>query len=441
MMMIMQTLRRQSLGFVLALWATALPAAIPDSQRGKIDELTGAKGSYTAGEDVYRVAFPRTDVKVAVDGRSIHPFLGLTSWAAFTPDGQGGLMVMGDLVLFEDEVNPVMSAALDNGLEVTALHNHFFFDNPRVMFMHIGGHGAVDKLASAVRRALDQVKEIRTARPRPGSAFAGPAIPEANSITASAIDNILGVKGQVNAGMYKAVIGRTASMHGQTVGNQMGVNTWAAFGGTDESAFVDGDFAMLKSELQPVLKSLRRAGIQIVAIHNHMTHEEPQYVFLHYWGKGTAVTLARGLRSALDTQTPKQTAQVVFVCEHGAARSVIAAAYFNKLAAERGLSVRATATGTAPDADFNAATVAGLAADGLPALQGKPRILDAAEARSAQRLVTLGVTLPASLDSIPRLEWNDSPPVSTNYRGARDYIRGQVETLIRELSAPTRTPH
>ncbi|MFN0171355.1 MAG: DUF1259 domain-containing protein [Bryobacteraceae bacterium] len=282
--------------------ATPLSAAISEAQRTAIDKATGAKGSYTADEDVYRVTFPRTDVKVAVEGRSMHPFLGLTSWAAFTPDAHGGLMVMGDLVLFEDEVNPVMSAALDNGLEVTALHNHFFFDSPRVMFMHIGGSGTAESLASAVRRAMDKVKDIRSANPQVGARFPGPAIPEANSITAAAIDGILGVKGQVNSGMYKAVIGRKASMHGKAVGNQMGVNTWAAFAGSDDAAFVDGDFAMLKSEVQPVLKALRKAGINIVAIHNHMTHEEPQYIFLHYWGKGAAAGLAKGLRSALDTQ-------------------------------------------------------------------------------------------------------------------------------------------
>lgn len=291
--------------FLAAVWFAGtgqLPAAISEEQRSAIDRGTGAKGSYTAEEDVYRVTFPRTDVKVAVEGRSMHPFLGLTSWAAFTPDAHGGLMAMGDLVLFEDEVNPVMSAALDNGLEVTALHNHFFFDSPRVMFMHIGGSGAAEKLAAAVGRAMAKVKEIRTANAQPGARFAGAAIPETNSITAGTIDGILGVKGQVNAGMYKAAIGRQATMHGKTVGNQMGVNTWAAFAGTDEAAFVDGDFAMLKGEVQAVLKALRRAGINIVAIHNHMTHEEPQYVFLHYWGKGPAAVLAKGLKSALAEQ-------------------------------------------------------------------------------------------------------------------------------------------
>ncbi len=288
---------------LFVLLSLPLAGAISEAERLKIDQATGAKGSYTAEEDVYRVTFPRSDVKVAVEGRSMHPFLGLTSWAAFTPGRHHGeMMVMGDLVLFEDEVNPVMSAALDNGLEVTALHNHFFFDSPRVMFMHIGGSGTAERLGVAVRRAMDKVKEIRTAAAQPGAKFSGPVVPETNSISGGAIDSILGVKGQMNAGMYKAAIGRKASMHGKSVGNQMGVNTWAAFAGTDEAAFVDGDFAMLRDEVQPVLKALRKAGINIVAIHNHMTHEEPQYIFLHYWGKDRASALAKGLKSALDTQ-------------------------------------------------------------------------------------------------------------------------------------------
>lgn len=287
---------------VLACLALPLIGAIPEEARRTIDTATGAKGAYTQGEDVYRVTFPRTDVKVKVEGRPMHPFLGLTSWAAFTPAAHGEFMVMGDLVLFEDEVNPAMSAALENGLEVTALHNHFFYEEPRVMFMHIGGHGGAEKLARAVRKTLDTVADIRRASAQPARSFGGREASETNSITAAALDEILGVKGQANAGMYKMAIGRQADMHGKKVGNQMGVNTWAAFAGSDQAAVVDGDFAMTASELQGVLKALRRAGINIVAIHNHMTHEQPAYVFLHYWGKGPASDLAKALRAALDTQ-------------------------------------------------------------------------------------------------------------------------------------------
>jgi hypothetical protein len=279
-----------------------LPGSVSETQRAAIDQMTGAKGVYTEAEDTYKVTFPRTDVKVTVEGRPMAPFLGFSSWAAFT-SSHGGLMVMGDVVLLEDEVNPAMSAALDAGLEVTALHNHFFYESPRVMYMHIGGNGTAERLAGAVRKVLDTVRSLRAAAPAPAVRFAGDPVPETNAISAAAIDAILGVKGESNNGMYKATIGRTASMHGSKVGKQMGVNTWAAFAGTDENALVDGDFAMTKDELQNVLKALRKAGIQIVAIHNHMTHEDPQYVFLHYWGKGPAATLAKALRSALDTQS------------------------------------------------------------------------------------------------------------------------------------------
>lgn len=287
---------------ILLAFPALLSASLSEAQKAGIDEATGAKGVYTEAEDTYKVTFPRIDIKVSVEGRTMAPFLGFSSWAAFTPSAHAGVMVMGDIVLLEDEVNPAMSAALDAGLEVTALHNHFFYESPRVMYMHIGGAGTVEQLAPAVKKVLDAVKAVRTASPAPATKFTGGPVPDKSTITPAALDPILGVKGEANNGMYKATIGRAATMHGTKVSKQMGVNTWAAFAGTDENALVDGDFAMTKGELQGVLKALRKAGINIVAIHNHMTHEEPQYVFLHYWGKGPAASLARGLKSALDTQ-------------------------------------------------------------------------------------------------------------------------------------------
>ncbi len=277
------------------------PPALTQEQRATIDEVTGVRGTFFAEEGVYKVTFPRTDVEVLIDGRAFDPFLGLTSWASFAPMGTTELMVMGDLTLFEDEVNPVMSVALDHGLEVTALHNHFFYDRPKVMFMHIGGRGSAEALATAVARAIAKVAEIRRSLARPATGILGAAVPERDSITAEAIDSVLGLKGAAKDGMYKAVIGRRATIDGREVGKQMGVNTWAAFGGSDENASVDGDFAVLESELQGVLKALRRADINIVAIHNHMVGDQPRYIFLHYWGRGSAVELARGIRAALDS--------------------------------------------------------------------------------------------------------------------------------------------
>jgi hypothetical protein len=209
---------------------------------------------------------------------------------------------MGDMVLFQDEVNPAMSAALDSGLEVTALHNHFFYDEPKVYFMHIGGDGSVERLAAGVRAVFDKVKEIRAKNPQPGTSFPGERIPEKSAISADALQAILRSKGQLNNGMFKIVLGRATKMHGTTVGNEMGVNTWAAFAGSDDNAVVDGDFAMHESELQSVLKSMRKGGINIVAIHHHMSDEKPRVLFLHYWGRGKAEDLARTLRATLDAQ-------------------------------------------------------------------------------------------------------------------------------------------
>jgi len=192
---------------------------------------------------------------------------------------------------------------LENGLAVTALHNHFFYDEPKVYFMHIGGEGSAEKLATGVRRAFDKVKEIRAALPQPPAKFGGDAIPEKSTINAEPLQKILSVKGQNKDGMFKAVIGRTTKMPCDCeVGQEMGVNTWAAFAGSDDNAIVDGDFAVHEDELQTVLKSLRHAGINIVAIHQHMSGEIPRILCLHYWGRGQAESLARGIKAALQTQ-------------------------------------------------------------------------------------------------------------------------------------------
>jgi hypothetical protein len=208
---------------------------------------------------------------------------------------------MGDLTLAEDEVSPVMDAALASGLEVTALHNHFSFDRPRILFMHIAGTGNLAELATGVRKALDAVKDVR-ASATPRETFGGPTIPAANSIDLKALEAILGGTGQAKDGMVKFVFGRTTKAHGVDLGAEMGVNTWAAFAGSPQAAVVDGDFAMLESELQTVLRALRSAKINVVAIHSHMTHEQPRVMFLHFWGKGPADALARGIKAARATQ-------------------------------------------------------------------------------------------------------------------------------------------
>lgn len=289
---------------LLAAFLVGLPPSVPALDHQKIEELTGLKGTLNGEEKVFKVSFPRGDLGVVVDEWKMPAFMGLTTWAAFMDGRTAEAMVMGDLVLMQDEVNPVMSALLDSGLSVTALHNHFFFDEPKTYFMHIAGEGPADLLAKGLRVALDNVKEIRAASPKPVASFGG-GIPEKSAISAAPLAATLGAKPQEKDGMVKFVFGRTAMMScGCKVGKEMGVNTWAAFAGTDDNAVVDGDFACRENELQPVLKSLRAAGINIVAIHHHMTMEEPRYVFLHYWGKGQAAKLAASLKKTLDLQSP-----------------------------------------------------------------------------------------------------------------------------------------
>lgn len=280
----------------VALSFVAIHSAIAALDTQKIEEITGSKGKQTG--DVFKISAPRTDVKVMVDSMPLDPFLGLTSWAAFTEMKPSDTMVMGDIVLFEDEVNSAMSAALNAGLTVTALHNHFFFDHPRVFFMHIGGDDDPEKLAKGVRAVFDSVKQVRSGRREPADTFGGQRLPDHSAINAAEIEAILG-KGEAKDGMLKFVWGRESKMHDTTVGKDMGVNTWAAFFGTNDNAGVDGDFAMDEYELQPVLKAMRSAGVNIVAIHQHMTNEEPRIMFLHYWGRGKATDLANALKTAL----------------------------------------------------------------------------------------------------------------------------------------------
>src|SRR5436190_2833802 len=268
-----------------------------DLNTARIDELTGLKGKMNEKEGVYKVTFPRGDVKVVVDEWSMPPFMGLGTWAAFTAT-KDGAMVMGDTVLFEDEVDAAMTAALDNGLNVTALHNHFFFDKPKVFFMHIEGEGSVDQLANAVRKVYDAVKKVRSENSQPKDSFGGSAVPDKNSISAEPLNKIFGAQGDVKDGMVKFTFGRPATMHGVKIDNTMGVNTWAAFAGADDNAVVDGDFAVTEDELQAVLKSLVKQKIYIVAIHQHMTHEQPRMIFFHYWGRARANDLAEMVKGA-----------------------------------------------------------------------------------------------------------------------------------------------
>jgi hypothetical protein len=283
----------------------AFAASAEETNKLKPEAIGKAAGTEATVKDdgVVRIGWSRTDVPVTIDGMKFPPPAGLGSWAAFKALPSGGVMVMGDTVVFEDEITPAMDAAFAHGLEVTGLHNHFIFDRPPAYFMHIGGHGEnAEKLAQGVKAMWDAIKAVRKEIPTPAETFPGKPPKITGNYDVTALQSILGAEGQSNGDVLKFSFGRTASMHGTSFGASMGLATWTAFTGNRKRVVVDGDFAMTADEVQPVMRALRKAGIHIVALHNHMIGENPPYYFLHYWGKGQPTDLARGIRDALDTQ-------------------------------------------------------------------------------------------------------------------------------------------
>jgi biopolymer transport protein ExbD len=254
----------------------------------------GKQGDFKA--NVLKVNIPRNDLSVTVANVKTPTPFGFGGWIALTK-GTGMDVMMGDLVLTQDEVNPVMSALLDNGLEVTALHNHFFWDEPRMFYMHVHGHGTPAELARKVKPAIDLIGKNT---PRPAAPAAAAAPPPA--LDTARLAQIVGTQGEQTGGVYKITIGRDdlkLTEMGAPINARMGLNTWTAFVGTNDNAAIAGDVAMLANEVTPVLKALRKNGLDVVAIHHHMTGTQPTIYFLHYWGTGPAQKLATGFKAAL----------------------------------------------------------------------------------------------------------------------------------------------
>lgn len=273
----------------------ALAQDIPADYQAVLAALN-KKGDFKDG--VLKVNIPRNDLVVTIGPRSAPTPFGFGGWVALTP-GEGMQVMMGDLVLTEDEVTPVMSAILDNGLAVTALHNHFFWERPRIFYMHVHGMGTAADLA---RRLKPAIALIDAAAARGAATPPGPAAAVAG-VTGAALASIIGHQGEQTGQVYKITIGRPdidLREHGARINARMGLNTWAAFAGSDADAMVAGDVAMLESEVQPVLKALRSHGLHVVAIHHHMTDVKPVVIFLHYYGTGPAAKLAQGVRAAVD---------------------------------------------------------------------------------------------------------------------------------------------
>jgi len=283
-----------TIAVLLATCAASLAQEVPPPYKDVLTFL-GKTGDFKA--NVLKVNIPRNDLSMTIAGTKLPTAFGFGGWIAFTK-GTGVDVMMGDLVLTQDEVNPVMSALLDNGIDVTALHNHFFWDEPHVYYMHVHAHGAPMDLAKKVKPALDLIGKGRTATP--SGAGTAPAQP---GFDTGKIAKIVGHDGEASGAVYKITVGRDdlkITEMGAPINARMGLNTWAAIVGTDQSASIAGDVAMLATEVQPVLKALRKNGLDVVAIHQHMTTTQPTVFFLHYWGTGPADKLAAGFKAALD---------------------------------------------------------------------------------------------------------------------------------------------
>ncbi|SHM03880.1 DUF1259 domain-containing protein [Mucilaginibacter sp. OK098] len=275
--------------------------AITADEMAAIDAALGKKGSYKDAESVYTTPLPRNDLKMKIKGEPVPIPFGFGGWVSFkkTLDGKSA-MAMSDNVLLMEEVNPLISAAHANGLEIAAIHNHFFYEEPRIFYMHIHGMGTVEELA---KKYADTIRDSKIFPANQPAQSAPPAITGKENFDLPALDAIVKYTGTVNGPTYKYTIGR-ADLKVITMGVEMttniGLNTWASFAGKQDDAHIAGDIAMLQSEVNSVIKTLRAHNLEIVAVHNHMLGDDPHMIFLHYYGRGKAVDLAQGFRAALD---------------------------------------------------------------------------------------------------------------------------------------------
>ncbi len=298
-------LKGAGLAAIILAGATYAQAQVPAEYQEVLAYL-GRTGDFKS--DVLKVNIPRSDLKITVQGVALPTAFGFGGWVAMTKGEGGRDVMMGDLVLLQEEVNPVMSALIDNGLEVTALHNHFFWEEPRIFYLHVHGMGKPMDLARRIKPGLDLIGHVAAAPADQGRVpeapqKSSPPPPSTGTLSTAQLTRIIGREGETIGAVYKITVGREdigLREMGARIGSRMGLNSWAAFFGSDANAVVAGDLAMLEGEVTPVVKALRARGLEVVALHHHMINVKPMIIFLHYWGKGAAADLAAGFKAALD---------------------------------------------------------------------------------------------------------------------------------------------
>jgi hypothetical protein len=426
----------------LALVASA-SAAQPDW--AAVDQAIGKKGAEQPG-GVHKYSFPRTDLNVTIDGVTIKPALALGGWIAFAPTADGA-MFMGDLVLLDTEINPVMKRLIADGMEITAIHNHLLRTSLPVFYMHVGGHGDPVKLAATLHAALAVSKTPLSPPPA--------APPPALELDTAALEKTLGFKGTANGGVYQFSVPRAESISAggmailPSMGTAIGINFQPTGGG---KAAVTGDFVLLGSEVNPVLRALRQQGIEVTALHSHMIEDSPHLFFMHFWANDDALMLAQGLRAALDlanvahlarAESPAQSVaggasaapRVVFVCEHGSVKSLIATSYFNRRAQERGLSIRAISRGATPEPSVPDSVRNGLHDAGFDVSAYVPRLLKASDLEGAKLVVSFDQDVSRTVGVRARyLKWDNMPGVLADYPRGRDAIVKQIDSLVDEFA-------
>lgn len=273
---------------------------VPSNAQRSIERIIGISGSYAAAESAFKIRLPRTDIMLSLHGRRAPAGLPVESWVAFSPDIRGGGLVIGELQLLEDEVNPVASVALDSGLDVTGLANTMLFDQPPLVTLNLSGNGSFDKLASAIRKCIDSIGTPRSGKT--SSAATRSEFPATSAIDGGPIDTILSMKGTVTNGVYRVAIGQIAVLNNTPIGKEMGASTSVVVSGTNQNALVQGEIVATADQLQKVLKALRAKRLDLMSIRNHTVAEHPQLIFVRFEGSGSAIDLAQAVRYALDVQ-------------------------------------------------------------------------------------------------------------------------------------------